>query len=138
MDLFILEGWCINTLPLPSALLAERHEEGRVASRHELSHLETINKGFEEMRRVLEQVGVETRVNLSVGDRGWVYAWRKEQEHKLKEERGEGMSDAEVEQFVDRYMPVYELFDSEADVEVKLDRERRIVDVTTRREAWSA
>lgn len=96
-----------------------------------MGHLETINKGFEEMRKVLDEVGVRTRVNLNA-ERDWVYEWRREQEHKLKDERGQGMSDAEVEDFVDRYMPVYELFDSEADVDVRLDRDRRIVDISTR------
>ncbi|KAH3670773.1 hypothetical protein OGAPHI_001289 [Ogataea philodendri] len=39
-----------------------------------------------------------------------VYTWRLQQEHALIKQKGMGMSDTEVEQFIDRYMPAYHLF----------------------------
>ena len=40
-----------------------------------------------------------------------VYRWRLQQEHGMKRQNGGlGMSDKEVERFVDRYMPVYECY----------------------------
>lgn len=39
-----------------------------------------------------------------------VYKWRLQQEHEMIKSKGKGMSDEEVIQFVDRYMPVYYLY----------------------------
>lgn len=39
-----------------------------------------------------------------------VYRWRLQQEHTLIKKKGSGMTDMEVETFVDRYMPVYYLY----------------------------
>lgn len=39
-----------------------------------------------------------------------VYQWRKEQEHETIHTQGQGMTDEEVEKFVDRYMPCYKLY----------------------------
>lgn len=40
----------------------------------------------------------------------WVYSWRAEQEAQLRRETGSGMSEEQVEKFVDAYYPAYELF----------------------------
>ena len=39
-----------------------------------------------------------------------VYKWRLQQEYELIRIKGRGMSDADVEQFIDRYMPIYYLY----------------------------
>lgn len=39
-----------------------------------------------------------------------VYAWRKEQEHETILKNGSGLTDLQVEKFVDRYMPCYEVY----------------------------
>lgn len=40
----------------------------------------------------------------------YVYDWRLQQEHALREAKGSGMTDVEVERFVDRYYTSYELY----------------------------
>lgn len=44
---------------------------------------------------------------VEVGDAAWVYNWRLEAEHKMKEAGKDGMSDEEVQKFVSRYIPAY-------------------------------
>lgn len=40
----------------------------------------------------------------------YVYDWRRQQEHQLIAAKGTGMTDGEVDEFVARYMPGYELW----------------------------
>lgn len=40
----------------------------------------------------------------------YVYEWRRQQEHQMISARGAGMTDGEVDAFVARYMPGYELW----------------------------
>lgn len=49
-------------------------------------------------------------VHIDTEDLGNVYKWRLEQEHRLIEERGEGMEDQRVREFIDGYMPSYEIY----------------------------
>lgn len=128
LDLFLLEGWCINTSPASSSLLSQRHPKAPISSRHPLSSLEQINEGFKDLEAVLDEK-VDRRVTLEA-PREWVYEWRMEQEEKLIEERGSGMTEDEVRAFVDRYMPVYECWDATGDIRVALDRNRQIVSIT--------
>lgn len=44
---------------------------------------------------------------VKVGDPKYVYEWRLEAEHKSKAAGKSGMTDAQVADFVDRYMPGY-------------------------------
>lgn len=127
LDLFLLEGWCINTSPAETSLLAERHPTAPISSRHPFASLEQINEGFRELEAVLDKK-VDRRVTLDA-PREWVYEWRIEQEEKLIQERGSGMTEDEVRAFVDRYMPVYECWDASGDVRVQLDKNRQIVSI---------
>lgn len=128
LDLFLLEGWCINTSSAETSLLAERHPTAPIASRHSFASLEQINEGFKELEAVLDKK-VDRRVTLDAPWE-WVYEWRIEQEEKLIQERGSGMTEDEVRAFVDRYMPVYECWDATGDVRVELDRDRQIVSIS--------
>lgn len=75
-------------------------------------------------------------IHIDTSDLRNVYAWRAEQEHRLIEERGQGMSDEAVRQFIDGYMPSYEIYldelrkwffeDAGRMVRVVLDAERRV------------
>lgn len=128
LDIFLLEGWCINTNPASSSLLEERHPKAPISSRHPLSSLEQVNEGFKELEEALYEK-IDRRVTLDA-PREWVYEWRIEQEEKLIEERGSGMTEEEVRAFVDRYMPVYECWDATGDVRVELDKNRQIVSIS--------
>ena len=49
-------------------------------------------------------------MHIDAEDLSYVYKWRQEQEAALREERGTGMSDEQVVEFVDGYFPAYELY----------------------------
>lgn len=49
-------------------------------------------------------------IHIDALETQYVYEWRKEQEEKLRRERGSGMTDEQVKEFVDGYYPAYELF----------------------------
>jgi len=40
----------------------------------------------------------------------YVYDWRQEQERTLREAKGTGMTEEQINHFVDRYYPSYEIF----------------------------
>jgi D-glycerate 3-kinase len=75
-------------------------------------------------------------IHIDTDDLNNVYTWRLQQEHKLIEAKGSGMSDDQVRAFIDGYMPNYEvylemlrkgLFDEKGrHVRVELDKLRRI------------
>lgn len=44
---------------------------------------------------------------VAVDNPRWVFKWRQEAEAKLRAEAGAGMTDEQVEAFVERYMPAY-------------------------------
>ncbi|CAG8675591.1 2608_t:CDS:1, partial [Scutellospora calospora] len=49
-------------------------------------------------------------VHLDAQDINYVYQWRLEQERTMKNLGKEGMTDEQVIDFIDRYMPAYELY----------------------------
>ena len=53
---------------------------------------------------------IDCLVHLDTQDFNVVYTWRLEQEHAMLADRGVGMSDDEVREFVDGYVPAYELY----------------------------
>lgn len=54
-------------------------------------------------------------IQIRPGSYDYVYEWRKEQEHAMVALRGAGMTDEQVEAFVRRYMPGYELWSGVGD-----------------------
>jgi D-glycerate 3-kinase len=75
-------------------------------------------------------------IHIDTDDLSNVYTWRLQQEHKMVEVKGSGMSDGQVRAFIDGYMPSYEiyldrlregLFDDQGRmVRVVLNRERGV------------
>jgi len=111
-DVFVLEGWSLGFAPLEQQLVKERWEASRVARTHPLDSLVQINDNLAAVEAATEgKFDAHIRIRPPGDEYGVVYAWRLEQEHKMKEKNGgEGMSDDQVRAFVDRYMPVYEMW----------------------------
>lgn len=134
IDVFLLEGWSLGFEPTTSSdALISAHLAGRVASQHPDSSIYQIN---DNLAAFAQQVHANFDVHVAVRPESYdyVYAWRLEQEHNMKRANGgKGMSDAEVEAFVDRYMPCYELYGAQnvdrPSLVLQYGREREVVAV---------
>jgi pantothenate kinase-related protein Tda10 len=134
IDVFLLEGWSLGFEPTTSSTeLSSAHRAGRVASKHPDSSITQIN---DNLAAFAQQVHTNFDVHVAVRPESYdyVYAWRLEQEHNMKRANGgKGMSDEEVEAFVDRYMPCYELYGSQKvdrpSLVLQYGREREVVAV---------
>lgn len=76
--------------------------------RHKLAHLELVNERLGAYEAVTGLF--DAFIHIDAEDTGFVYEWRREQEVRLRREKGTGMTDEQVVRFVDAYYPAYELF----------------------------
>ena len=86
----------------------EARPEPHAHKLHKTEHLQFVNsrlKGYDAVTDLFDAF-----IHLDAEDTLFVYDWRIEQETKLRAERGTGMTDEQVVQFVDAYYPAYELF----------------------------
>jgi D-glycerate 3-kinase len=110
VDVFLLEGWSLGYTSLSEVQVDERRRNGRTASLHSSSTIQQINRNLGFINEVTRGI-FDCHVAIHPLSYDFVYAWRMEQEHMMKRANGgKGMSDEEVVAFVDRYMPVYEVF----------------------------
>lgn len=136
LDVFILEGWSLGYGPLPEDQLRAKWENGVTASTHAVEDLQTLNKNLAEVENKIGRL-FDAHVCITPLDFGFVYEWRTEQEHRMKEKNGgKGMSDEQVKAFVDRYMPTYEVFGevrpSRETLTVVFNKDREIVEEVSR------
>jgi D-glycerate 3-kinase len=121
IDVFILEGWSIGFSPLGESELARRYEEalmGVIEGKikippafldHTLESLIQIDNHLAQAASTLYPV-FTVFVQIRPESHSFVYNWRLQQEHHLKLSGKPGMSDQQVQTFVRRYMPGYELW----------------------------
>lgn len=109
VEIIILEGWSVGFRPLPPDALKEKwNGESLTLKHHSLEDLAFVNdalKGYDVVTDLFDAF-----VHIDAEDLSYVYAWRQEQEAKLREERGTGMTKEQVVTFVDGYFPAYELY----------------------------
>ena len=127
VDVVGFEGWCVGFQPLAEEgeIVRKREEAMRrvehgeedeeepvcTLGRHEVRHLVEVNECLKRYCEVfMGPQHFDLFVQLDTERLGNVYAWRREQEHKMIEKKGEGMSDEGVKQFILGYMPAYELY----------------------------
>jgi D-glycerate 3-kinase len=143
-DVVVFEGWCVGFQPVSQASIEEKHAlagAGKLSvntpATHQLAHLFEVN---ENLKRYCDAfMGpqyFDFFIHIDTEDLRNVYTWRLQQEHKMIEAKGSGMSDAEVRAFVDGYMPSYEIYldqlrtgffgDKGRMVRVVLDKERSV------------
>lgn len=117
LDVVILEGWCLGSSALSDDLIRQRLEAAQASSRsrpvfasHPLTSLLEINHNFSTLTSRLYPF-FSALITLLPSSLAHIYTWRLEAEHAMKAANGgRGMGDADVRRFVDRYMPVYELW----------------------------
>ncbi|KAK4689936.1 coronin-7, partial [Tremellales sp. Uapishka_1] len=109
LDVFILEGWSLGFLPISPQDL-QSLSSSPYSSKQSLESLTEIN---DYLRTFTDAVlpPFESMISIQPTSLDNVFQWRLEQEHSMKAKNGgKGMTDEAVNEFVERYMPGYELF----------------------------
>ncbi|AGO13459.1 AaceriACL123Cp [[Ashbya] aceris (nom. inval.)] len=106
VDVVILEGWFLGFEPAAEADLARAAGSYGVAA---LREVDTALAGYCECLwhdASLPSVGIVFDAQV----RQCVSRWRLQQEHELRKRRGEGMTDAQVHAFLERYLVCYDVY----------------------------
>ncbi|PQE28920.1 D-glycerate 3-kinase protein [Rutstroemia sp. NJR-2017a BBW] len=112
----IFEGWCVGFRSLPPSAIESKHSSSQnlppgtytTLPSHPVSSLLFVNEKLKDYDVITDTFHIF--IHIDAQDTQYVYEWRREQEEKLRRERGSGMSDEQVKEFVDGYYPAYELF----------------------------
>mmetsp|Transcript_12363 Transcript_12363/g.40683 ORF Transcript_12363/g.40683 Transcript_12363/m.40683 type:complete len:376 (-) Transcript_12363:133-1260(-) len=99
LQVVLFEGWMLGFSALPSAAEAAAVDRG----------LELVNERLPEYERQWYS-RVDAWVVLEIDDPKWVHRWRAEAEQRMRESGRSAMSDAQVADFVARYLPAYEAY----------------------------
>ncbi|KAJ5096135.1 hypothetical protein NUU61_005491 [Penicillium alfredii] len=114
----IFEGWCVGfrawdeqTLRAKWEAAVRQKDTGEYRGR--LGHVkfedvQTVNealKGYDALTDKLDAL-----IHIDAQDLHFVYDWRQEQERNLRATKSTGMTEEQVNHFVDGYYPSYELF----------------------------
>jgi len=98
LDLILFEGWMLGFRAV---------DDESVMSVD--SHLLPINEALKGYKSAWDAF-VDAWLVIKVADPAWVGKWRLEAEQKMKKSGKPGMSDAEVQAFVNCYMPAYKAY----------------------------
>ncbi|OXB39193.1 actin cross-linking [Cryptococcus neoformans] len=119
LDVFILEGWSMGFSPLSESDLKQIYDQPKPASpltsktyfpNHSLSSLLTLNAYLADFSSSIYP-SFTSFIQIEPKSYDYVFNWRLQQEHNMKAKNGgKGMSDGQVQKFVERYMPGYELW----------------------------
>merc|ERR1712098_197488 len=119
VDIVLFEGWCVGFQPLTSSELRSKHAAvealnnptskycGRLGY-NTLESVLTINDALKQYSELWAYF--HTFVHIDAADPLFVYRWRLQQEATTRREKGAGMTDEQVENFVNGYYPAYELY----------------------------
>ncbi|KAJ2902604.1 hypothetical protein MKZ38_000365 [Zalerion maritima] len=109
VQVLLLEGWCVGFRPLRVHDIETKWKgESRTLKQHTFEDLLLVNEKLEGYEPVTAKF--DAFIHLDAEELEWVYEWRLQQEHALIAAKGSGMSDTQVETFVDGYYPAYELY----------------------------
>ncbi|MER2562747.1 MAG: hypothetical protein ABTQ32_18620 [Myxococcaceae bacterium] len=108
VDLVLLEGWMLGFKPVAAV------EDTALAAPNELLRAYDAWDSLLDVFIALRMQRVEQ-----------VVRWRIEAEQAMRASGRPALSDAEVEDYVRRFLPAYELWRAEAELSVTLDAERR-------------
>jgi D-glycerate 3-kinase len=127
VDVVVFEGWCVGFHPISEEELLARwngvwkREKVKLGlGKNQTGRLEDVKAINEKLQGYLKlwnffDVLVRLRAippaNSQLSQYAIVYKWRLEQEHDMKARNGgQGLTDAAVKSFVDRYIPGYVFF----------------------------
>jgi D-glycerate 3-kinase len=117
-DVVVFEGWCVGFQPLPASAIEEKRKlalSGKLPintpAQHQLQHLMAVNDNLKRYcDAFMGPQHFDFFIHIDTTDLRNVYTWRLQQEHKMIESKGSGMSDEQVRAFIDGYMPSYEIY----------------------------
>lgn len=112
LDVVLFEGWmvgfrAVSRAQVEHAMAAPGFPQGRHGP-FQLEHLLTINQNLKQYESLF--LRLDALIHLDTLNIGNVYHWRLEQEHAMIKRQGIGMSDEQVKQFIDAYMPAYYIY----------------------------
>ncbi|KAJ5397763.1 hypothetical protein N7509_005876 [Penicillium cosmopolitanum] len=114
----IFEGWCVGFRPRDDNTLrtlwedaVRQKESGDYQGR--LGHVrfedvKTVNESLKRYNALTDKL--DALIHIDAQNLRFVYEWRQEQERGLRATKGTGMTEDQVNHFVDGYYPSYELF----------------------------
>ncbi|KAJ5128641.1 hypothetical protein N7448_002357 [Penicillium atrosanguineum] len=114
----IFEGWCVGFRAWDEKTLREKwdaavrqKESGEYQGR--LGHVkfedvQTVNDALKQYDLLTDKL--DALIHIDTQNLRFVYEWRQEQERGLRAAKGAGMTEEQVNHFVDGYYPSYELF----------------------------
>ncbi|WVR06142.1 hypothetical protein IAU60_003172 [Kwoniella sp. DSM 27419] len=122
LDVFILEGWSMGFAPLSEDQLEQAYATQEPTTttptspgapyftQHSLDSLKVVNGYLEAVAKAIYP-WFTVFVQIEPTTYQDVFKWRLQQEHAMKKANGgRGMTDEQVDGFVQRYMPGYELW----------------------------
>ncbi|KAK9455734.1 P-loop containing nucleoside triphosphate hydrolase protein [Dipodascopsis uninucleata] len=117
IDLIVLEGWCVGFQAVTNQELEHQYnldsnDNNKFMKLHSLDDIKTINEKLKSYHQIWSTFDAFVLLDVD-NDNGAqiVYKWRMQQEHELrKRTNGRGMTDDAVKEFVNGYMPCYELY----------------------------
>lgn len=109
-DIILLEGWCVGFRHLNEEELQTvwSDESTKTIKRHKFEFIQEINEELAHYDPIW--TSFDGFIHLDAHNINYVYQWRLQQEHAMIASKGSGMTDEQVGQFVDGYMPAYELY----------------------------
>ncbi|KAF7872581.1 hypothetical protein EAF04_003501 [Stromatinia cepivora] len=120
IQIILFEGWCVGFRSLPPTTITDMRQRSlslpqtttpttyTTLRNHPLSSLLFINEKLKDYDYITNTFNIF--IHIDAQDTQYVYEWRKQQEEALRREKGTGMTDEQVKEFVDGYYPAYELF----------------------------
>ncbi|KAM0718660.1 hypothetical protein Q7P37_005731 [Cladosporium fusiforme] len=120
VEVVIFEGWCVGFRALSDedverkwkAAVDEFKAKGNAYNgrlgRLQLDNVLFVNSKLREYDEMTSQLGAF--VHIDAADPQYVYDWRQQQEAAMRASKGTGMSEDQVNNFVNGYYPAYELY----------------------------
>lgn len=114
-DVVLFEGWSLGFKSIrdPKELIETFNKHSPFPpfylAQHSLASVEMVNRSLEAYEASWYRY-LDIFVHLSAPNLGAIFRWRAEQERQLWTERGTGMTEEQVKEFVSRFMPAYELY----------------------------
>ncbi|KAI0653513.1 P-loop containing nucleoside triphosphate hydrolase protein [Cubamyces menziesii] len=120
IDVVLFEGWCVGFYPISQAEAGRRYAQpvkglgtDFLQSRgYRLQDVLDVNERLKSYVSWWDLFDAFIQIKPPEGHPyDYIYKWRLQQEHNMKARNGgKGMSDEQVEKFVDRYIPGYVFF----------------------------
>ncbi|KAJ2852274.1 hypothetical protein IWW36_000417 [Coemansia brasiliensis] len=114
-DIILFEGWCLGFRSLDCSDFARylKNVHGssqlyKYSRKFDDDSLAQINRNLPEYEQKLYPL-IDAWVSLRVDDLDVIYRWRKQQEDDLASQGKDCLSDRQLEDFVSRFMPLYEM-----------------------------